>query len=134
MNLEAVVVDASALVDLMVPTDRADVVAKTIEGRALHAPAHVDAELLSAFGRLQRADVLSEQDVTELLDILESMPVVRHGLPDLLELAWGHRHDTRLTDALYLALAERLGLGVVTTDARLTRAGSASSLILPLNA
>ncbi|WP_035812124.1 type II toxin-antitoxin system VapC family toxin [Jiangella gansuensis] len=132
MTLDAVVVDASAVVDLVVPTERADAVARTIEGRALHAPAHLDAELLSAFGRLHRAGALSEDDVVELIDVVRRMPVVRHAVPDLLDPAWEHRHDTRLTDALYLALAQRLETSLVTTDARLARAGSAANVVVPL--
>ncbi|TDE02023.1 PIN domain-containing protein [Jiangella asiatica] len=126
------VVDASAMVDLVVPTERADAVARTIEGRALHAPAHLDAELLSAFGRLHRAGALSEDDVAEIIDIVRRMPVVRHPVPELLEAAWKHRHDTRLTDALYLALAKQLDLALVTTDARLARSSSASNVVVPL--
>ncbi len=54
-----VVVDASALVDLLLGGPLGDRVAARIAGRRLHSPAHLDAEVLSALGRIHRAGDLS---------------------------------------------------------------------------
>lgn len=51
---ETVVVDASMLVDLLAETDYAAAVTARLRGTALHAPALLDAEVLSALGRLHR--------------------------------------------------------------------------------
>ncbi len=132
MNGDALVVDASALIDVIIPTERGDAVAAKINGQVLHAPAHVDVEILSALGRLERAGVLPAEQVADLLDLVRRMPLTRHALPGLLGAAWSRRHDTRLTDALYVALAEQLDLPLVTTDARLARSGSASTVVVTL--
>src|SRR5450759_471081 len=57
---DAAVVDASALVDFLLGTDRGRAVGPVL-GRfaALHAPAHIDAEVLSALGRLHRAGTIT---------------------------------------------------------------------------
>jgi hypothetical protein len=52
---DAVVVDAAALLDLLAGTPHRPAVRARLEATAWHAPAHVDAEILSALGRLARA-------------------------------------------------------------------------------
>lgn len=84
----------------------------------MHAPAHFDAEVLSALGRMQRAGALTVASLEELRQV----PVTRHGLSSLLAGAWSRRDTLRLTDALYVELAETAGLVLLTTDERLARA------------
>lgn len=88
----------------------------------MHAPAHFDAEVLSALGRMQRAGALTVAYVDAALEELRQVPVTRHGLSSLLAGAWSRRDALRLTDALYVELAETAGLVLLTTDERLARA------------
>jgi predicted nucleic acid-binding protein len=53
---------------------------------------------------------------------LATFPVTRHDLPELVVGAWARRADLRLLDALYVELAARLSVRVLTTDDRLARA------------
>ena len=114
-----VVADASALVDLLLGNDLGNAVQRRIFGHALHAPAHVDAEVLCALGRLQRARTIGADSVETMLRHLADAPIQRHPVTSLLLGAWGRRHQLRLADALYVELAISLGLPLVTTDGRL---------------
>ena len=100
------VIDASAMVDLLLGGPLGEAVGRRLRGHALHAPAHLAAEVLSALGRLSRADALAASDVD-------------HPVSGLLEGAWARRSNLRLADALYVELADALGLALVTTDGRL---------------
>ena len=86
---------------------------------ALHAPAHLDADVLSALGRLHRAGDLEAEDVESKLRDLVAAPIQRHGVDDLVIGAWSRRHQLRLVDALYVRLAIVRDLRLVTTDRRL---------------
>lgn len=114
-----VVVDASALVDLLLDNEPGHAVRRRLGEQVLHAPAHVDAEVLSALGRLQRAGQLDESDVEARLASLVRAPLTRHPVNHLLLGAWSRRHQLRLADALYIELASSNGWPLVTTDRRL---------------
>ncbi len=119
---DAIVVDAAALVDLLVGGELGTAVAGRLHGAVLHAPAHVDAEVLSALGRLHRAGAVSAGDVGDRLRVVAESPLERHSLPPLVQGAWSRRSWLRLADALYVELAERLEVPLITTDRRLARA------------
>ncbi|MEZ5171888.1 MAG: type II toxin-antitoxin system VapC family toxin [Acidimicrobiia bacterium] len=119
---DSAVVDASAMVDVLIDNERAAAVHDRLSSLELHSPAHFDSEVLSAFGRLHRAGEISAPDVSENLDYLAAAPIERHSLPLLLTDVWRRRESLRLVDALYVALAERLSAVLVTTDAALARA------------
>ena len=114
-----VVVDASALVDLLLGNRQGGEVARRLADERLHAPAHIDSEVLSAFGRMHRGGLLSAVQVDAMLRSLTAAPIERHGLVDLVTGAWGRRDRVRLVDAVYLELADRLGAVLITTDLRL---------------
>jgi predicted nucleic acid-binding protein len=128
---EQVVVDASAIVDVLAGTAYAEAVSRRLDEATWHAPAHLDAEVLSALGRLSRADRLKEADVEARLALLASMPVQRHLLPSLLAGAWARRADLRLVDALYVVLADQLQAPLITTDRKLARATPLAELVAP---
>jgi predicted nucleic acid-binding protein len=132
--LHVAVVDASALVELLLGSVAGRAVERELRRReALSAPAHVDAEVLSALGRLARSGDVSEGRVADALTELARAPIVRAPLPPLLRDAWALRANLSLRDALYVALARRLETVLVTADARLARAGElgASVLVVP---
>lgn len=116
---EALVVDASAMVDLLLGNELGAAVQRRVAGTVLHAPAHLDAEVLSALGRLHRAGDLDVDVVQRMLAAQAAAPLERHPVADLLTGAWARRHQLRLADALSVELAAALGLQLITTDRRL---------------
>lgn len=113
------VADASALVDPLLGNEVGTAVRRRIAGHALHAPSHVDAEVLSAAGWLQRAGTIEPSGVETMLHELAAAPIQRHPVTSLLLGAWARRHNLRLADALYVELAVSRGLPLITTDRRL---------------
>lgn len=120
------------MVELLVGSPTAAALQHRLRGHELHVPAHFDAEVLSALGRLQRDGQLTVRQVTTRLQHLAAAPLQRHFLAPLLNGAWKIRHNLRLVDALYVELADRLEAPVVTTDARLAAASPVAEL-LPAN-
>lgn len=127
---EGLVVDASAIVDLLCGTGYAGAVAERLGAQRLIAPAHLDAEVLSAVGRLQRSGEFTERLAAERLELLGGSPIDRRPLAPLLVGAWRRRHNLRLVDALYVELAAQLGgAPLITTDAGMASACSTAELI-----
>jgi predicted nucleic acid-binding protein len=124
-----VVVDASAIVDLLLDNDLGGAVRTRLAGHVLHAPAHLDAEVLSALGRLHHAGEIEAGDVELRLRGLVAAPIQRHGVSDLLIGAWARRHQLRLVDALYVQLAVSRDLPLITTDLRLRDAPTAEVVV-----
>ena len=113
------VTDASALVDLLLGNELGDAVQRRVAGHVLHAPAHADAEILSALGRLRRAGEVEAEVVEPMLRRLAAAPIQRHPVAGLLLGAWARHHQLRLADALYVELAVSRDLPLITTDGRL---------------
>lgn len=126
---EPLIVDASAMVELLVGSPLAAPVEARLRGRSLHAPAHFDAEVLSALGRLQRSGQMSVRQAASRIGSVASAPIERHLLIPLLEGAWRRRRNLRLVDALYVELAEALGATIVTTDSGLASASPTAELV-----
>jgi predicted nucleic acid-binding protein len=128
----SVVLDASAGVELLLRTPAGARAEAALRGHQVAVPAHFDAEVLSALGRLARAGALEKRLVEPILHQLARAPFVRYTLQPLLAAAWGLRHNLAPRDAIYVALARRLGAMLLTADARLAAApalGGAVTLV-----
>ena len=117
------------MVDLLVGAASAPIVRDRLRGSELHVPAHFDAEVLSALGRLVRGDHLTARQATSRIERVAAAPVERHALAPLLIGAWRLRHNLRLVDALYVELADRLDAPIITTDAKFAAAARAAEFI-----
>ena len=117
------------MVDLLLGAGRATAIRDRLRGHGLHVPAHFDAEVLSALGRLERAGHLRASDAEERLDRVSAAPLERHPLAPLLSGAWQQRHNLRLVDALYVELAQRIEAPIITVDAGLAAAAPMAELI-----
>lgn len=128
------VVDASAIIDLLIRSDAGERVRSRLlddAEAALVTVAHLDAEVFSALARLHRAGDLSTTEVNELLRRLASLDVRRGAITGgLLEAAWRMRDNIAARDVLYVAAARGLGCALLMTDERLARA--VSDLAAPL--
>jgi predicted nucleic acid-binding protein len=118
------------MVETLLGTELGAMTREWIRGRPLHAPAHLDAEVLSALGRMYRAGDLDDATVTTALEQLATAPIRRHPLAGLLSGAWRRRENQRLADALYIELADSLATArLLTTDARLARSHERAQLV-----
>ena len=128
MAPERVVLDASAAVELVVGGARVDEVDRHLRRSVIAAPAHLDAEVLSALARLHRAGVLDDDAVDEALDDLAAAPITRYPTAPLLHPAWRLRGTVAVRDALYVCVARALDATLLTVDGRLARACAAGQL------
>ncbi|WP_232236083.1 type II toxin-antitoxin system VapC family toxin [Nocardia sp. BMG51109] len=128
---EQIVLDASAMVDVLIHNNRTAAVSARITSAILHVPAHFDAEVLSALERLNRTGDLSDVAVDTALSRLARAPLTRHPLMNLTIGAWSKRAAIRLADALYVELSEQLKMPLITTDGRLARTCSHAEDVRP---
>lgn len=116
-------IDAATVVDLICDLPAADTFREYVSGAdAVAAPAHLDAEVLSALGRLKRAGQLTRE--VDRVESLGTFPARRWPLRPLLAAAWTLTDRIAVRDALYVALAASLGATLVTSDGRLRRSAS----------
>jgi predicted nucleic acid-binding protein len=126
---EVLVVDASAMVDLLLRSPLSDGLLDLLRGSsALAAPGHLDAEVVSAVARLQRQGEITADDANDAIDELLGAPVTRVALAGLVAPAWELRGAVAVPATFYVALAMRFEAPLVTTDARLAHACAAEAL------
>jgi len=123
------VVDASVLAVFYLSDDprRDDVVARLAGGDALYAPAHLDAEVVSALRGLARVSRTVERVAPAALRHLAGLPIRRMPLAPLLERMWELRANVTPYVAAYVALAEQLDAPVITCDTKLALAAASGT-------
>jgi len=127
-----IVLDASALVELAVRPRTSGWVIDRLAGEDVAAPGHQPAEVLSALSRLARSGDLSEDGLASALDAASDTDVtLMHISSTHLFRALALRPSIRVTDGLYVALAEELACPLLTTDLRLARAVTTCEVVAP---
>ena len=118
------VVDASVLTAFYVADDprRGAVAARLTAGDVLVAPAHLDAEVVSALRRLASRHPVLREIVPSALRHLAGFAIRRLPLVPLLDRMWELRDNVTPYDAAYVAVAERLDAPLITCDGKLTAA------------
>lgn len=114
-----IVVDASVLVDAL--TGGA-VAGDRLSAEALAAPALLDAEVGGAVRRKWLQGRLEQEHAEAAVADLLALEIDRFDHPSLIPRAWELRHNVTFADALYVALAEQLGVPLVTLDGKLAGA------------
>jgi predicted nucleic acid-binding protein len=119
-----IVLDASAVLELLLVTERGRVIADRIADPALglHAPHLLDVEVAQALRRLVQQGELGQADARVALEELSALDLERHAHEPLLERIWALRKNLTAYDAAYVALAEALDATLLTCDGKLARA------------
>jgi predicted nucleic acid-binding protein len=125
-----IVLDASALVDVIADRPRKDAVLEHLD-QPLVAPGHQLAEVSSAVIRLLRAGELTQaaakRALSDAATLIQEVAVLDEGL---ILRAFALRDSLRILDGLYVALSEQRNCPLLTTDGRLARADPPCELIL----
>ncbi|MFN8216772.1 MAG: type II toxin-antitoxin system VapC family toxin [Solirubrobacterales bacterium] len=118
------VVDASVLVEYLTDGEHYAAVKRRIAAGPgwLWAPYLVDAEVGHALRATVRAGEISARRAGDVLGDLFEMRLQRVPHHLLAARAWQLRENLSFYDGLYVALAESLGVPLLTLDARLAKA------------
>lgn len=116
-----IVLDASAVVELLLETAIGRVVADRIADPSLglHVPHLLDVEVAQVLRRYVRVGDISAEEGTAALAHLQSLDLQRHAHEPLLARVWELRDSLTAYDAIYVALAEVLEAKLLTCDKRL---------------
>jgi predicted nucleic acid-binding protein len=124
------VLDASAFVEVLLGSSAGQQVTSHLEGRQPVVPAHFDAEVLSALGRLARGRRLTDRQAVAGVRRTAAAPFRRDEVAPLLAGAWRRRHNLRLADGLYAELAHQLDRApLITADRGLAAAVPTAELV-----
>jgi predicted nucleic acid-binding protein len=116
-----IVVDASALLEVLLRTPEAETVEARLfeEGQTLHAPHLLDVEVAQVLRRYAITGEIDAKRGSEALADLADFPIRRYQHGFLLKRAWTLRNNFTAYDAVYVALAEALKARLLTRDQRL---------------
>jgi predicted nucleic acid-binding protein len=116
------VVDASALYQVLIGSPQAERIRERFAGEDLAAPHAIDVEVFGVVRREHQRGRLDRTEAAQAIADLEDWPAERFGHRLLLARAWDLRQTVRGWDAMYVALAEALDAVLLTTDYRLAKA------------
>ena len=119
-----IVLDASAAVELVLQTPRAErIAARALHpAERLHAPHLIDVEVAQAMRRLLQSREITAARADVALSDFEGLVIERHAHRPLFRRVWGLRASLSAYDATYVALAEALAAPMLTCDDKLARA------------
>jgi predicted nucleic acid-binding protein len=120
-----IVTDASAIADLLLARPNASPIRTALALHTeLHVPEHFYAEVLSVLRRHLLTRRLTEARADRALAELAALRVITYPFLQLMLPIWRFRADLSVYDAAYLALAQRLDVGLITLDGALAEAAA----------
>lgn len=114
-----IVIDASALLDAMLGNRSAG---ERIAADDVAAPHLIDLEVANAMRHLVRSGRIERPEAIQYVEAMQSADLARYPHHQLLTLIWSLSDNLSAYDAAYVALAQALGVTLVTSDAKLAAA------------
>jgi len=124
-----IVVDASVIVDLVLARERASAIAERIQGCTLHAPHVIDLEVAQGIRRNWILGFIYGARLDAAVSAALDLPINRYSHRPLIPRIMALRENVTAYDGAYVALAEELGLPLITLDAHLARSSGHTARI-----
>jgi len=119
------VVDCSIVIRLLANRPGDDLLRQRL-ARPIHAPTLIDAEVSSVTRGLAITTKpgvrITAERATQMLVDYAGLRIIRHAMRPLQTRVFELRHNVTAYDAMYVALAESLGLPLLTDDGKLAMA------------
>lgn len=130
----AIVVDASAVVDLLVNGPAAAALHQRMSAPelTLYAPELLDLEVLNTLRRGVLEKKLDVPTAEAAIIAYGTLPILRFAHSALILRIWALRGNFTAYDAAYIALAEAYHLPLITLDARLAKAAALTTVKVEL--
>ncbi|MEO8906486.1 MAG: type II toxin-antitoxin system VapC family toxin [Microbacteriaceae bacterium] len=123
MTREAIVVDASVIVSLLIdPAPLGDALGARMADASLLAPTLLPFEVTNVLRRRRNAGLLSPAEAALARDGFAELPIDLWPWEPLASRVWQLGDNLRSYDAAYVALAEQTGCVLLTRDARIAGA------------
>lgn len=120
-----IVADASAVAEVLLRRPRASSVSAILAWHPeLHVPEHFHIEVMSALRRRLLHGDVSEVGAARALASLAALRALSYPVRELIVPIWSMRANLSVYDAAYLALAQRLDVGLITLDGALAKAAA----------
>jgi len=124
-----IVIDSSIIINLILAREKPPAVVERIRGCAMHAPHLIDLEVAHAIRRHWLAGIVYGKRLDAAMAAFLDLPINRHSHTPLLPRILALRDNVTAYDGAYVALAEILGLPLLTADAHLARSSGHSARI-----
>lgn len=117
-----IVIDASALAEVVVRSERAGQVEALFGEQRLIAPDLINCEVLSVLRGWLARSLIDSPSAARAVRNLTTAPIRRFATTPLVDEMWAARHNLTPYDAAHVVLARRTGAALLTLDKRLIRA------------
>lgn len=126
-----IVLDASVAVEVLLASAAGRAALPHLEREPeVHVPEHFHIEVLSVLRRYSLGGELREPRASRALALLRDLRAIRYPNLALAAEIWELRQELAAYDAAYLALARRLGAGLLTLDRALAAAARSAGRLV----
>jgi predicted nucleic acid-binding protein len=116
------VVDASAVAEILFGTEAGRRAAALVEGHDLLAPQHLTAEVASVIRGWSLSRQITDEQALRAFVEFDELEVEQVPMTSMLPAVHALRHNISAYDAMYVVLARAAQCRLLTLDARLTTA------------
>ncbi|GAA1803167.1 type II toxin-antitoxin system VapC family toxin [Nostocoides veronense] len=113
------VVDASAVAEILLGTAKGRVAASLLGDQVLIAPQHLSVEVMSVLRGWSLSSRLTEEEALTAITEFRALGIELVPMDDLLPEVWRLRHSISAYDACYVVLARACHCQLLTLDTRL---------------
>jgi predicted nucleic acid-binding protein len=124
-----VVLDASAVIDFLIDRPGGEAMARILSSNELHAPYLIDIEVAHSLRHAVLGGRLTPGRAAGAIEDFRALPIERHPHEHLLLRLLALRDHATAYDAIYVALAELLGVPLITRDRGLSRSSGHTATI-----
>lgn len=123
------VVDASAVAEVLLGTEAGRRAAVLIDGHELLAPQHLTAEVASVIRGWSLSRQITDEQALRAFGEFDALGVELVPMMSMLPAVYALRHNVSSYDAMYVVLARAAQCSLLTLDARLAAAAPDCALL-----
>lgn len=123
------VIDASAVAEILFGTEAGRRAAALIDGHELLAPQHLTAEVASVIRGWSLSEQITDEQALRAFGEFDALGIEQMPMMSMLPAVYALRHNVSAYDAMYVVLARAAQCSLLTLDARLAASAPDCALL-----